>query len=195
MQWSNTARAYWLSVSYATTLFADVGEDASADTVRPALARPPSFVLSRNQHVGRSTPLNSTNPYSVQRDSNCFPALTCAVSVSSFFAARARTMKIQQRPGLAHGIARHFAQRRSSSGCMYRNTAASVRDSVRIGAGTAARSVDAILVMVPARHRCDHYLLAFTARNRHAPGFATITSRSQFDLALTMSRHASTASD
>jgi hypothetical protein len=40
-------------------------------------------------------------------------------------------MKIQQRPGLAPGIAPHFARRRTSSGCMRRSAAASDRDSVR----------------------------------------------------------------
>jgi len=58
-------------------------------------------------------------------------------------------MKIQQRPGLAPGIAPHFARRRTSSGCMRRNAAASESESVRVAAGTAARSVDSNLVMVP----------------------------------------------
>jgi hypothetical protein len=49
-------------------------------------------------------------------------------------------MKIQQRPGLAPGIAPHFARRRTSSGCMRRNAAASVRNSVRKCGLSGARS-------------------------------------------------------
>ena len=58
-------------------------------------------------------------------------------------------MKIQQRPGLAPGIAPHFARRRTSSGCMCRSAAASESDSVRMGAGTEERSLGADLVMLP----------------------------------------------
>jgi len=60
-------------------------------------------------------------------------------------------MKIQQRPGFAPGIAPHFARRRTSSGCMRKRAAASASESVRKGAATAARSVDAGLVMFDSR--------------------------------------------
>ena len=57
-------------------------------------------------------------------------------------------MKIQQRPGFAPGIAPHFARRRTSSGCMRRNAAASDIESVRMGVWTTARSVGAKLLML-----------------------------------------------